>query len=100
MEGAAEQTYQDDPHQVVPDRVTHAEMNAAYDTGAAVPLARSIPWLTRYSESWWVVYEDGWLRITDELTTADIDSSAARLRAAEVIDASEHAREQPCPPLP
>jgi hypothetical protein len=71
--------------------ISHAEMNAAYDVGAAVPLDPSASWLTRYEDSWWVVYEGGWLRITDELTAADIDSLAARLNAAET------GREEPCP---
>jgi hypothetical protein len=59
--------------------ITHAEMNAAYDTGAAVPLSHEVSWLTRYLDAWWVVYEGGWLRITDELTAADIDDRAARM---------------------
>jgi hypothetical protein len=62
--------------------ISHAEMNAAYDSTAAVPLAPSVTWLTRYQDSWWVVYEGGWLQVTDELTIADIDSRAARLNAA------------------
>jgi hypothetical protein len=63
----------------LPLAITHAEMNAAYDTGSAVPLAHEVPWLTRYLDAWWVVYERGWLRVTDELTAADIDDRAARM---------------------
>jgi hypothetical protein len=63
----------------LPLAITHAEMNTAYDTGAAVPLTREVSWLTRYLDAWWVVYERGWLRITDELTAADIDDRAARI---------------------
>jgi len=47
--------------------VSHSHMNAAYARGEAAPLADSISWLTRYQDSWWVVYEGGWLRITDDL---------------------------------
>ena len=47
--------------------VSHSDMNAAFARGEAAPLADSISWLARYRDSWWVVYEDGWLRITNDL---------------------------------
>ena len=56
--------------------MSHGEMNAAYLSGQAVPLAQSVSWLVRYQESWWVVFEGGWLRVTDELIEADIDTCA------------------------
>lgn len=59
--------------------MSHGEMNAAYLSGRAVPLAQSVSWLVRYQESWWVVYEGGWLRVTDDLVAADIDSCASGL---------------------
>ena len=58
-------------------------MNAAYDSGAAVPLGQSVSWLVRYRDAWWVVYERDWLRIADEITAADLDQAAARLTQAE-----------------
>jgi hypothetical protein len=58
-------------------------MNAAYDQGHAVPLAAAMAWLVRYSGSWWVVYERGWLRVTDTATAEDLDEAAARLAKAE-----------------
>jgi hypothetical protein len=58
-------------------------MNAAHDRGEAIPFAPSVPWLVRYDDSWWVVYERGWLRVTDEPTAADLDQRSARMRAAE-----------------
>jgi hypothetical protein len=67
----------------IPLAVTHAEMNAAYDSGEAVPLGQSVSWLVRYRNAWWVVYERGWLRIADDLTAADLDQAAARLAQAE-----------------
>jgi hypothetical protein len=57
--------------------MSHGEMNTAYLSGEAVPLAQSVSWLVRYQGAWWVVYERGWLRITDDLIEADIDSCAA-----------------------
>jgi hypothetical protein len=69
--------------------ISHAEMDAAYDTGDAVLLAPSVSWLVRYQDAWWVIYEGGWLRITDELTAGDIDNCAARISAEE---------EEPCRP--
>src|SRR5712691_7003410 len=68
-----------------PLTVTHAEMNAAYDTGDATPLAQSVYWLVRYHDAWWVVYEHGWLRVIDDITEADLNQAAARLAAAGAI---------------
>jgi len=61
--------------------VSHSDMNAAYARGKAIPLADSILWLTRYQDSWWVVYEGGWVRITDNLVAADMDGRAAQRTA-------------------
>lgn len=66
-----------------PLAVTHAEMNAAYEAGEAIPLAASMSWLIRYQDSWWVVYERGWLRVTDTATAEDLDQAAARLSKSE-----------------
>jgi hypothetical protein len=71
-----------DPATELPLAVTHAAMNAAYDNGQAVPLTASLTWLTRYQDSWWVVYERGWLRVTDTATAEDLDQAAARLTEA------------------
>jgi hypothetical protein len=67
--------------------MSHGEMNAAYLSGLAVPLAQSVSWLVRYQGAWWVVYERGWLRITDDLVEADIDTCASPLAQA-VSDAA------------
>jgi hypothetical protein len=69
--------------------ISRAEMNTAYDSGQATPLGRAIPWIVRYGDSWWVEYEHGWLRITDDLTTADLDQTAARLKAADAMAAED-----------
>ena len=74
--------------------LSHAGMNAACDSGDAVPLATTITWLARYRDAWWVIYEGGWLRVTDELTAADIDDCAARLAAQTTDDT----KEESCPP--
>ena len=73
----------------IPLAVTHAVMNAAYDSGEAVPLGQSVSWLVRYRDAWWVVYERGWLRIADEITAADLDQVAARLTQAEAAAARD-----------
>jgi hypothetical protein len=67
---------------------SHVEMNTAYDSGQAVPLGQTIPWIARYGGSWWVECESGWLRITDALTATDLDQTAARLKAAEAMAAA------------
>jgi hypothetical protein len=58
--------------------ITHAEMNAAHVSGDAIPFTETIPWLVRYDNSWWVVHDHGWLRITDTLTAADLDTRAEK----------------------
>jgi len=65
-------------------KITHVEMDAAVSNGEAIPLALSGGWLTHCRDAWWVQSEIGWLRITDEAITADIDHVAARL--AEVAE--------------
>jgi hypothetical protein len=74
-----------DPAAGLPLEIRHAEMDAAYRTGRAVSLGRTIPWLARYRDAWWVVYERGWLRIDDMAAKADLDHLAARLSRAEAI---------------
>jgi hypothetical protein len=69
----------DDP----PPAMTHAAMNAAFDEGSAVMLSVAVNWVVRYREAWWVVYERGWLRITDAATAQDLDQAAGRLAQAE-----------------
>jgi hypothetical protein len=75
----------------LPLAMTHAAMNAAYDNGDAVSLGTAVAWLVRYQEAWWVVYERGWLRITDSATAQDLDRAADRLAEAEAIVTSEQA---------
>ena len=62
--------------------ISHAQMDAAHNNREAIPFAQSVPWLVRYDGSWWVVYERGWLRITDELTATDIDQRAVQVPEA------------------
>jgi hypothetical protein len=68
--------------------ISHAQMDAAHNNREAIPFAQSVPWLVRYDGSWWVVYERGWLRITDELTATDIDHRAAQLPEVDTPDAA------------
>ena len=39
--------------------------------------------MVRHRDAWWVVYEHGWLRITDAATAQDLDRAAGRLAQAE-----------------
>ena len=73
------------PTDVGPLTVTHAEMNTAYDTGDAIPLAQSVSWLVRYRKAWWVVYEHGWLKVIDNLTEADLNHAVNRLAQADAV---------------
>jgi len=82
-----EDSGQDAPAQDrLPFAVTHAAMNAAFDEGTATLLSTAVAWLVRYRDVWWVVYEHGWLRITDAATAQDLDQAAARLAQAEAAD--------------
>lgn len=65
--------------------ISHAEMNAACRRGDAVFLSRTIQWLMRYRDAWWVVFEHGWLRIHDDLIESDLERAVLRLQAAEDI---------------
>ena len=64
-------------------------MNAAFDVGTAVLLSGEVNWVVRHRNAWWVVYEHGWLRITDAATAEDLDQAADRLAQAEA--AARHA---------
>jgi hypothetical protein len=65
--------------------MTHAAMNAAFDEGAVVLLCGAVNWVVRHRDAWWVVYEHGWLRITDAATAEDLDQAACRLAEAEKV---------------
>ena len=68
-----------------PRRITHAEMDAAADSGFAVPLGPGLGWMVRYGGGWWVEYEHGWLQVLDEATERDLDAVAARLAEVAAI---------------
>jgi hypothetical protein len=61
-------------------------MNGAICAGVAVPLDRSLEWIVRYLDAWWVEYEGGWLRVTDDHVTAELDDVASRLTDAVVAE--------------
>ena len=71
--------------------LSHADMNAAYDNGQAVPFARAVPWLVRYQDAWWVVYEGGWLRVVDDATAENLDQRAAQMTDADAAAARDAA---------
>ncbi len=87
----AGQAPREGPGEDRPLEIGHAQMNIAYDAGEAVPFARAVPWLVRYDGSWWVVYERGWLRVTDDLTAADLDQRAAQMTEAEAKEYRDEA---------
>lgn len=62
--------------------LTHQQIEAAIRRGEAVPLAATVTWLIRYQDAWWVVYEGGWVKVTDALTTSDIDHASRRLASS------------------
>lgn len=74
----------------VPLAVTHADMGRALDRGSAVPFGPGVlGGIARWAGAWWVAWEGGWLRVTDEFTVADLDAVAARLAEAEAASGPE-----------
>lgn len=63
--------------------ITHADMDAAFERGDAVPVTQSIGWLMRHRDAWWVIYEEGWLRVIEGPIATSIDQLYPRLAAAE-----------------
>jgi hypothetical protein len=84
---------------MAPLAVTHADMGHALDRGFAVPFGPGVlSGIARWAGAWWVAWEGGWLRVTDELTAADLDAAAARLAEAEAASGAERpaeARDEP-----
>jgi hypothetical protein len=67
----------------MPLAMSHAAMNAAYNTGEVTLLAASMAWITRYRGAWWVACERGWLRVADAVLAEDLDKAATRLAEAQ-----------------
>jgi len=65
-------------------------MNAATDRGDARPLP-GYGWVMQYLGGWWVVWEHGWLRVTDEQAVQELDAITERLAEAGEIAAREAA---------
>lgn len=58
-------------------------MRAEQDHGRVRPLCRSIPEIIRYAGSWWLLSDEGWLRINDQFLAERLDRIAMRLDVAE-----------------
>lgn len=82
-EHARETTSPDELESDPPLLISHAEMDNAVEHGEARSLAESIGWITRYRDAWWVIYEDGWLRMITSVVTDQLDRLYPRLAAAE-----------------
>jgi hypothetical protein len=55
-----------------PLEITHAEMNAAVDSGDAAPLGPGLGWVARYGRGWWVEYEHGWCASLTRLLSGNL----------------------------
>jgi hypothetical protein len=78
--------------------LSHAAMNLAYRDGLSTLFGLTVPWIMRYQDSWWVLYEGGWLRITDQPTAADLDRLAVQMSQADVTAARDNAIRQAVDP--
>jgi hypothetical protein len=72
------------PVEELPLFLSQDEMTAARDRGTASLLSDEIDGIVWFAGTWWVGYERGWLRITDEHVLADLDQAADRLAAARM----------------
>jgi hypothetical protein len=75
----------------VPLELSHADMNAAYQAGLSIPFGQTVAWIMRYQDAWWVLYEGGWLRITDSLAIDDLDRLAVQMARADTSVARDTA---------
>jgi hypothetical protein len=66
-------------------------MNAAYAAGLAVPLGHIVSWIVRYDDAWWVLYERGWLRVTDAAAADDLDRRNIQMTEADAATARDAA---------
>lgn len=78
----------------LPLTISHADMDTAFEHGTAIPVAPSIGWLMRHRGAWWVIYEEGWLRLIESTVTEQIDQLYPRLAEAEAQAAAEAARDR------
>jgi hypothetical protein len=63
--------------------MSHIAMDTALEHGEVTALGPGLSWIARYQDAWWVIYEHGWLRITDAAAAEDLDQAAVRLAQAE-----------------
>lgn len=63
----------------LPLRLTFEQMVEAQRQGLAAPFSPTVQQITRYREAWWVVYERGWLLITDGDVADEITLRATEL---------------------
>lgn len=78
----------------LPLTISHADMDTAFEHGTAVPIARSIGWIMRHRGAWWIIYEDGWLRLIPSTVTDQLDQLYPRIAEAEEQAAAEAARDR------
>lgn len=76
----------------LPLTISHAEMDTAFEQGTAVPIAQAIGWIIRHRGAWWVIYEDGWLRLIKSTVTDQLDQLYPRITEAEAQAAAGAAR--------
>lgn len=58
-------------------------MRSEQEHGRVRPLCSSIPEICRYGGNWWLLADEGWLRINDSVLSARLDRIAMRLDVAE-----------------
>ena len=58
-------------------------IRAALDHGDAAYLSQTITDFVRYQATWWIVYGDRWLRVTDDELATLLDRAATRMAAAD-----------------
>ncbi|GIG67782.1 hypothetical protein [Phytomonospora endophytica] len=69
------------------DVITHEDMQQHLDDGTAGVLSVGVAEYVHHHDAWWAATENGWLKITDEAVTRELDTAQTRL--AELVGAAE-----------
>lgn len=69
-----------DDGEPLPLSITFAEMVECRRHGLAQPFSETVQQIIRYGGAWWIVYERGWLLVTDHDVAQEISRLAQGLR--------------------
>lgn len=74
------------PSNRLPLRLPHELMDLAQAAGRTRQLGPTYWQITRYQGCWWIHYENGWLRVTDQAIIDELNGKTMELWAAVYRD--------------